>query len=289
MGDPAGAIDAWSDDLAAWAIPDEIRRQAARSPWEMPRQVFANRARQALSTPSGVSYERARHALPRNGTVLDVGCGAGAASLPLAVEGCHVTGVDSEPDMLFEFRSLADAAGLNVDALAGRWPDVSARAPVADVVVCHHVLYNVPDLAPFVLELTSHARRRVVIEVTARHPMSELNPLWESLHGLKRPDRPRAADALAAIRALGLDARSQSWSRPKQAEFGSYEQMIEVTGRRLCLPANRLSELDDALHDLGVDPSAPRLGGDRDLVTIWWPGAAIDDLASSSLERHAGT
>ena len=229
-----------------------------------------------MTTPSGVSYERARQALPGNGTVLDVGCGAGAASLPLAVGGGRVTGVDSEPGMLTEFSGLADAAGLRVEVLYGRWPDVSAQAPVADVVVCHHVLYNVPDLAPFVLDLTRHARRRVVIEITARHPMSDLNPLWERLHGVKRPDRPRAVDALSAIRALGLDARSQSWSRPKQAEFGSYEQMLDVTGRRLCLPADRVSELDDALHDLGVDPSSPRLGGGgRDLVTIWWPGVAI--------------
>jgi signal recognition particle subunit SEC65 len=115
----------------------------------------------------------------------------------------------------------------------------------------------------------------VVVEVTARHPMSDLNPLWERLHGLRRPERPTAADALDAIRALGLDAHSRSWQRPAQAEFGSYQEMLEVTARRLCLTSARASDLDAALRDLGVNPSSPRLGGlDRDMVTMWWPGAA---------------
>ena len=44
------------------------------------------------------------------------------------------------------------------------WPDVASQAPPADVVVSSHVLYNVPDIGPFLVALHEHARRRVVVE-----------------------------------------------------------------------------------------------------------------------------
>ncbi len=274
-----GALGRWQRDLGAWAIPDEILDAVRESPWELPRSQFTNRARRMAGTPGGVSYERARQALNPGGGLLDVGCGAGAASLPLAPLAGRITGVDESGGMLDAFRALAGGVvghdGANaVRTVLGRWPDVAAAVAPADVVVCHHVLYNVPDLAPFVWALSSHARRRVVVEITARHPMSDLNPLWERLHRLVRPRRPTAQDALAAIQEAGLPAEAEAWSTPASADFGSYDELLRVTGRRLCLPPDRIGELDAALRELGVDPDRPSFGGDRELVTIWWPGTA---------------
>ncbi|MFD0890601.1 M24 family metallopeptidase, partial [Streptosporangium algeriense] len=76
-------------------------------------------------------------------------------------------------------------------------------ARVADVAVCAHVVYNVPDLAAFLTELSGHARVRVVVELTERHPMTWLNPLWAHFHGIVRPDRPTAHDVIAVAEALG--------------------------------------------------------------------------------------
>ena len=57
------------------------------------------------------------------------------------------------------------AAGIAARTVLGPWPEVAHRTEPADVVVCGHVLYNVADAAPFVAELTAHARGRVVLEV----------------------------------------------------------------------------------------------------------------------------
>jgi len=142
------------------------------------------------------------------------------------------------------------------------------------VVVCHHVLYNVPDLAEFATALTAHARRRVVVELTPRHPMTALNPLWQRFHGLDRPQRPTVDDAVDALRALGLEPHTERWSRPVQPEFASYAEMVETTARRLCLPPDRHAEVDRALRDLGADPDAGLYLGSstRELATIWWSG-----------------
>ena len=50
----------------------------------LPREVFARRADRLSREPAGASYDRERAALDPPGSVLDVGAGAGAASLPLA-------------------------------------------------------------------------------------------------------------------------------------------------------------------------------------------------------------
>jgi SAM-dependent methyltransferase len=208
--------------------------------------------------------------------VLDVGAGAGAASLPLAPWASAVTAVDVKVEMLDAFAAVAGDVGVPVRAVPGRWPDVAAEVAAADVVVCHQVLYNVPDLEPFVMALTGHARRRVVVELTPRHPLTTLNPLWRRLHALDRPERPTAEDALAALRAIGLEPRVRHWQRPVQPDYDSFEDMVETTRRRLCLPAARRPEVDRALRELGVDPDTRRYLGppERELVTVRWQGTA---------------
>ena len=100
-------LDRWRADLAAWAIPAHITGAVADSPWVLPREVFARRADRLMAEPTGASYERAREALGPAGTVLDVGSGAGAASVPVAPPAGRIVAVDQDPAML---EALADLA-----------------------------------------------------------------------------------------------------------------------------------------------------------------------------------
>lgn len=266
----------WRDALAAWAIPPEILAGVDESPWVLPVEVFSRRVDRALRAPSGVSLERAAQALP--GSVLDVGAGAGAASLPLHRRITELSAVDASAAMLDELASraatLSGAGGgpLPVALVEGRWPDVAARTPVADVVVCHHVLYNVAELDPFVTALRAHARRRVVLEITERHPLSALNPYWRELQGLERPTRPTADDAVAALAELGVRPVVERWRRPAAPAYGDPADLVENTRRRLCLPADRRDDLVAAMRAHGVDPAHPEdLGSSGDdVVTLWW-------------------
>lgn len=233
--------------------------------------MFVGRARRQLDEPSGVSYEIAAQALSARGTVLDVGAGAGAACLALRGRAGTIVAVDERPDMLGALADLATAAAVPVVTVAGSWPEVAARVPPADVVVCHHVLYNVPDLAPFVAALSAHAVGRVVVELTPHHPAALLNPLWRTLHGVERPTAPTAADAIEVISATGVRPRWRAWQRPVTPEGTSYRELVATTCRRLCLPPQRLDDVEAALRALGAGPDRPYLGGPtRDLVTVWW-------------------
>lgn len=268
------AAERWRDALAAWAIPQDILARAPESPWGFPVELFASRADAATGqlTPSN---RRALEALPERGTVLDVGCGAGAASLPLAGRASALVGVDTSPRMLEEFRARAQAAGVRVQTVEGSWPEVAPRTPVADVVVCHHVLYNVPDLPAFALALTAHARARVVVELTERHPMSPLNPLWLRFHGLVRPTRPTADDAVEVLQELGLDPGREDWQTPGTGGFSRLEDLVAWVRRRLCLTPDRDPELLEAIRDQVVRREDGTLGfPPRAVVTLWWDGGA---------------
>ncbi len=275
-----GAVDLpallqrWRSDLASWAIPEHIKAASADSPWVLPRDVFARRADRVAAAPSGPSFDRARAALDPPGSVLDVGCGAGAASLPLLARCTELTAVDAEPDMLELLSRRAASSAVTPRLIAGTWPAAAARAGQADVVVCYHVSYNVPDIEPFLAALTAAARRIVVLEMTSVHPLSALNPLWLRFHGLARPDDPTADDLLAILAAMRIRAESVSWQRPGGRDYGSLAELTDVTRRRLCLPADRSDEVARALVESGIDPERPMELGSagRDVVTIWWEG-----------------
>lgn len=271
--DTATPLATWKSALAEWRIPDHILAVAPESPWTFPVEPFARRADRAVEGRRGPSLGRAEEALPDGGTVLDVGTGGGAASLPLAGRASRIVGVDPDPGMLEDMRSRAARIGARVGTIAGTWPDVAGGTPVCDVALCHHVLYNVGDLEPFVDALTSHARRRVVVEITERHPVAWMNPLWRRFHGLERPDRPTADVAAAALRSLGLEVGEERWDGPEESGVWSFGGLVVFTRRRLCLPVEAEPEVAAALADMGVSPESPtRPGAGRGLVTFWWKG-----------------
>jgi SAM-dependent methyltransferase len=267
------AAERWRDALQRWAIPEEILSAAPESPWTFPVELFATRADAAVSAPTP-SARRAGEALPEGGTVLDVGSGAGAASLPLASHARRITAVDTSEAMLGAFAERAERAGVEHREVLGRWPDAADRVEAVDVVVCHHVFYNVPDLAPFVDALTARARRRVTVELTPEHPTHDLGPLWLRFHGLVRPTEPTADDAVAVIReTLGVDPNRRDWTAPAGGTL-TRAQMVAWIRRRLCLPADRDPEVAAEIDDRLVEHDGRVSFGPREVVTLWWPGSA---------------
>jgi SAM-dependent methyltransferase len=274
VADLPDLLGRWRADLAAWAIPEQITAAVTESPWVLPRQVFARRADRVSAAPSGPSFERAWAALDPPGSVLDVGSGAGTACLPLLPRATSLTAADADAGMLDQLSQRAAAAEVTARTVLGRWPGTAPLAGPADVVTCHHVLYNVADLAPFVTALTRSARRVVVVETSAQHPLVSLNELWLRFHGLRRPVSPTAADLVEILTAMGLAPGHETWRRPGGRDYASFDELVDVTRRRLCLPPGRAAEVAEALVESGADREHPvDLGSSgREVVTIWWDG-----------------
>ncbi len=270
------ALDHWREQLEAWAIPDEIIERAPESPWGFPVGMFRARADQARSGEPTPSNREALRFLGEGGTVLDVGAGGGAASLPLAGRARRIVAVDESEGMTEAFLAAAAAAGVEAGAVLGRWPDVAAKVDPADVVVCNDVLYNVQDLGPFALALTDHARRRVVVQITRAHPLVPMGPLWRRFHDLERPTGPTADDAVGVLVSLGLQVDRQDWTTARAGSFERQADLVAFLRRRLCLPASRDPEVAEALASVAVhEEGGWRLGPiDRPVVTLSWAGTA---------------
>jgi len=271
-GDP---LRQWRDDLAAWAIPERILARAEASPWTPELDIFIRRAEASRRRPNGISFDRGRDALPPGGSVLDVGAGAGAASLPLLDRASTLVAVDQDEQLLAELVKQAGLSHEKVTTVAGSWPAVASAVAAANVVVCHHVLYNVPELRPFIDALDAHARNRVVIEITAAHPVARLNPLWERFHGLTRPVRPIWEDARQAIRSFHAAVQVERSQVPADAPAATWEELVRFTTRRLCLPREREGEVAAVLTELGTVPDDPSSWSpsNREVVTLWWDRA----------------
>ena len=252
----------WREQLAAWAIPDEILAQASADPWKLTPNLFPA---PEVPPPDNPSFRAAREALGDGGTVLDVGVGGGAASLPLAPPASLIIGVDQSEDMLKAFTATAKERGIKTRFFAGRWPDNARAVPAADVVLCHHAFYNVPDLEAFAVALTNHARRRVVVELTGRHPVSTTNPLWKHFWDLDRPDGPTADDAVAVLQEAGIEGLEVvKEERPRRRPV-EHAHRVEFLTRRLCLPPERQPEVEAALATF-PEPET------WSVVTLSWPG-----------------
>jgi SAM-dependent methyltransferase len=249
------ALARWRDDLASWALPPEVEQQAPESPWGFPVELFARRVAWARATETP-SRRFALEELPTGGSVLDVGSGAGAASLALVPPAGRIVAVDTSLAMLERLEEQAVELGVPTETVEGRWPDVAGRTPVCDVVVCHHVLYNVADLEPFLAALREHARRRVVVEVTEEHPMAALNDLWLRFWGLERPTRPTADDVEAVFAELGIAVRSERFEGGPDpiGEPDNRAEAVAFVRRRLCLPPERDPEVAAALTERPVRP-----------------------------------
>ena len=179
-------------------------------------------------------------------TMLDVGCGGGLISEPLARLGGIVTGLDPSPENVAAARAHAEGQGLDIRYRAERIEDLVSAGETFDCVVCLEVLEHVPDPREFVSLLGRVTKPGGVVV------LSTIN-------------RTAAAYALAVVGAervlRWLPAGTHQWDRFITPE-----------------------ELAGFCRDAGLEP-APAQGLVYDVVRGGWrlaPDTAINYLTSAT-------
>lgn len=254
------AADRWAAGLARWRIPDEVA--TAPPPEGFPVQRFADIADLSVTLDSP-SRRIATAVLPEGGSVLDVGCGAGAGSLPLAPPAARLIGVDVQASMLEAFRERAVGRGATATGVLGPWQEVLDDLRSTDVVVSHHTAYGTPELDRFAHALAAKARRRVVLELSFEHPTAWTRPYWQAIHDIDAPGGPTSDDAADVLREAGIDVEVEHWEEAAPLPPESEEDQLRFLRARLRVGPDRDEELLDLLRD---HPRPPW----RYVTTLWW-------------------
>ena len=133
------------------------------------------------------------------------------------------------------------------------------------MVACHHVVFNVGDIVPFIRALANHAQRRVVIELPETHPTAPFNHLWQRFWQLDRPTQPTASDFVNVFREDGIAPTIEPFERaPRKAAAAELtDEYISFVRKRLCLPATRDHEVAAALSESGPLQSVG-------VAAVWW-------------------
>lgn len=139
--------------------PKEVERfQALAKAWWDPTGKFRPLHQIGPARLTFVRDELTRHFAREAGglrslkelAILDVGCGGGLMSEPLARLGARVTGIDPGEKNVAIARGHAEPQGLPIDYRVATVEELVAAGEQYDAVVCLEVVEHVPDVAAFV-------------------------------------------------------------------------------------------------------------------------------------------
>ena len=153
-------------------------------------------------------------------SLIDVGAGTGRHAGPMAARMEWVTAVEPSEAMRSHIPVLP-----NLTVIASNWEDADP-AP-ADLVICNHVLYPIPEPVPFIEKMERSALERVFIcmrDQPNRHP-AEL--LRQELTGAARAREPRFQDLFNLLRWMGIAPEVTYRAYPSQAVFESLEVALD--------------------------------------------------------------
>ena len=89
---------------------------------------------------------------------VDVGCGAGLLSEPLARLGAEVTAIDAAGENIAAARRHAEAGGVDIDYRQATAADLVAAGEHFDLVVCMEVIEHVPDQPALIADCVDLAK-----------------------------------------------------------------------------------------------------------------------------------
>jgi SAM-dependent methyltransferase len=220
-------IQTSEDELAArWrTLHDNRAAQQGRAReresdfWGKRADVFARR----IDSPDA-TFDAILVHIQRGETLLDVGAGAGRYAIPAAGRAREVIALEPSAGMGRTLLQEAQKRGVgNLRLIEGDW--LSTSAPIADVVLCAHVLYFTPDVVPFVRKLQEHARRECVIVIRVDQAGAGAGPLYEEIHGEPQQPEPTFIDLYNLLYRMGIVADVQiAEGRNTMSSFENLEQ-----------------------------------------------------------------
>jgi len=117
-------------------------------------------------------------------TVLDIGCGAGRFTIPLAEKGMKVTGIDYSPEMVrmanqYVKERKKDGKHLHVTHVCGDFMGKFNKKEKFDVTLAMGVLDYIKDPVPFLRKMKNVTGGRMIISFPSKFtPQMPIRKMW---------------------------------------------------------------------------------------------------------------
>lgn len=166
--------------------------------------------------------------LDENDVVLDVGCGEGSVTIPIAKRVKKVIGIDSSPKMLEFLEKRANENNItNIETILKPIEEISYdEIGDADVVVCSRSLNGIIPIDEVLMELDKIANKYVFITVFGPEN-KKIEKDFDKEIGIKTEDFPEYNYFFNILFNLGIYANVERFNLNNYREYDSIDDAVD--------------------------------------------------------------
>ena len=214
--------------------------------------------------------------LDENDVVLDVGCGEGSVTIPIAKRVKKVIGIDSSPKMLEFLEKRAEENSItNIKTILKPIEEISYNEiGDADVVVCSRSLNGIIPIDEVLLELDKIANKYVFITIFGPEN-KKIEKDFDKEIGIKTEDFPDYNYFFNILFNMGIYANIERFDLNNYREYDSIEDAMDNGKFRLDLYSDEEKELLKKYLEriLAYDEENEKyynIKDKADWIMVWW-------------------
>ncbi len=214
--------------------------------------------------------------LDENDTVLDVGCGEGSVTVPLAKKVKKVIGIDSSPKMLEYLEKKANENNINnIETILKPIEEIAYdEIGDVDVVVCSRSLNGIIPIEEVLTELNKIANKYVFITIFGPEN-KKLEKDFDLELGIMTENFPNYNYFFNILYNMGIYANIERFDLNKYRKYDSIEEAMDNGKFRLDIYSDEEKEkLRDYLErSLTYDESEGKyynVKDKADWIMVWW-------------------
>lgn len=208
-------------------------------------------------------------------TVLDMGCGNGAVTIPIAKKAKHVTALDMSDKMLSFLRKNAEKEGLsNITCIESTLQDMELEdAEEYDVVIASRSLGGVSDIKNELKKIDSMAKKYVYLTLWGANAREFEKKVYEII-GRNFQQHSDYIYVVNILYQMGIYANVETLECEKKPSYANLEEVVDFLRWRII----NMTEREEALlrsyiARVMVKDENGMLQypyGKSDWVLIWW-------------------
>lgn len=214
--------------------------------------------------------------LDKDDTVLDVGCGEGSITVPLAKKVKKVIGIDSSPKMLEYLKKRAEDNGIeNIKTILKPIEEITFdEIGNVDVVVCSRSLNGIIPIKEVLAQLNQIANKYVFITIFGPEN-KKIEKDFDREIGIKTEDFPEYNYFFNILFNMGIYANITRFDLNNYREYDSIEDAMDNGKFRLDLYSDEEKEMMKTYLEriLTKDNETGKLYNVKDKadwIMIWW-------------------